>query len=414
MPVPLLTEWSWILGACLLLNLSFASDQRVTSVRGGLGLDGVQYYAMARQIPRELPPKAATPFVYRLGTPFLAAALAKSQDWVIAAGFDRVNFAANLLTISLLTVWLRRHVASAFARVLVVIFFMVEPHSPMRFAYYYPVYVDPAAITFLMAGLLGLDWFELRRGFPRAAGITLLVAVGVAFREVVLVVGIAMLFVKHDGWADRLKSCAWLPLVTGTAVFAAIQVWTGVDAGAGEVRRWLTEKTLLQLVLAWFLVFGPLLIVPIYYARASLRLLVQHPGWLAYLAVLAPLAWVGGSDTERLIVFASPVVYLLIANGLALTGLGATSPIAVGLVVAQLISSRLFLPIEGPLASAVVESQEWTRLPSALTWLARYDSLWTQFCGPAALHAYAVSYGLISLGMVVILHYVTRRQVLQK
>ncbi len=406
MPIPRAAEWSWILGACLLLNLSFASFQPVNRSNGGLAYDGQHYYAMARQTPRDLPPRGAAPFVYRIGTPFLAAALAKTQDWVIAAGFDRVNLAANLLTVILLTVWLRRHVADAVGRVLVVVFFMVEPHSPMRFAYYYPIYVDPAALMFLVGGLLGLDWFAARPGFTRAVGLATLISVGVAFREVVLVIAVAMLFVPSPGWMARARSFVWLPLACGTIVLVAIHAWAiALDTPSnyttlGEVRRWLSEKSVTQYILAWFLVFGPLLVLPFCYGKASVRLLINRPDWLAYLTVLATLAWVGGSDTERLVVFASPVVYLLIASGLGWMGIAATSPVMAVFVLAQLISSRIFVPIGGPAAPPVVGTTEWNRTASQINWVSTYDSLWSQFCGSEAIAAYLLWYGVLGAGVV--------------
>lgn len=398
------TEWSWILGAGLLLHLFFASFQPVTVAHGGLAYDGQHYYAMAQQTPRQLPPRADAPFVYRIGTPLLSAAVAKSLDWVIAAGFDRVNLAANLLTVILLTVWLQRHVADAAARVLVVVFFMVEPHSPMRFAYYYPVFVDPAAQMFLVAGLIALDWFRERAGFARALGVTALVGAGVVFREVVLVIAVAALFTPRGRWAERLRAGAWLPLLGGGLVLAAIHSWVIASHSAysttGEVLRWLREKAPWQYIIAWFLVFGPLLVMPMVAAGTSLRRLRERPDWLVYLLAVAVLAWIAGSDTERIVVFASPIVYLLMANGMVAAGLAKRSPLLTACVLAQLISSRIFVPIGGPTAPPIVGTTEWNRLAGSLTWISTYDSLWSQFCGSPALVAYAVWYGVIGVAIV--------------
>lgn len=405
MPISRATEWSWILGAGLLLHLFFASFQPVTVAHGGLAYDGQHYYAMAQQTPRQLPPKADAPFVYRIGTPLLSAAVAKSLDWVIAAGFDRVNLAANVLTVILLTIWLQRHVASAAARILVVVFFMVEPHSPMRFAYYYPVFVDPAAQMFLVAGLVALDWFRERAGVARALGLTALVAAGVVFREVVLVIAVAALFTPRGRWSERLRAGAWLPLLGGGLALAAIHSWViasnppAAYSATGEVLRWLREKTPWQYAIAWFLVFGPLLVLPLVSAGTCLRRLRERPDWLVYVLAVAVLAWIGGSDTERILVFASPIVYLLMAKGVMDAGLAKSSPLLTACVMAQLISSRIFVPIGGPTAPPIVGTTEWNRLAGSLTWISTYDSLWSQFCGSSALLAYAVWYGVIGLAI---------------
>ena len=79
-------EWCCALFAFLVLNLSYAGSQPLnnfleSNAHEELGADGQVYQAMAKGLPRELPPPGVAPFVYRLGTPFLAATLAKSQDW---------------------------------------------------------------------------------------------------------------------------------------------------------------------------------------------------------------------------------------------------------------------------------------------------------------------------------------------
>src|SRR5438067_816690 len=120
-------EWAWIVFAFLLLNLAYANSQPVNNVHEGFGsgqVYGQVYYAVAKNTPRELPPHGEAPFVYRIGTPFLAAGLAKSLDWPISAGFDRLDIAVNALSVFLLTLLLKRHVANAFARLLVIVAFM--------------------------------------------------------------------------------------------------------------------------------------------------------------------------------------------------------------------------------------------------------------------------------------------------
>ena len=49
------TEWAWVLGAFALLTLGYAATQPVHPAEG-LGGDGQAYHAMAKAMPRELPP----------------------------------------------------------------------------------------------------------------------------------------------------------------------------------------------------------------------------------------------------------------------------------------------------------------------------------------------------------------------
>ena len=104
-------EWFWILITFLVLNLTYASTQPINNFHEGLaehslGTGAQVYYPTAKNAPRELPPQGMAPFVYRLGSPLLAAGLAKSRDRPIAAGFDRLNIAFNALSVVLLALLL--------------------------------------------------------------------------------------------------------------------------------------------------------------------------------------------------------------------------------------------------------------------------------------------------------------------
>ena len=418
-------EWLWILVSLLLLNLTYASTQPVTTFNEGLGSEGPHYHAMAKNLPRVLPPRGVSPFVYRLGTPVLAAGLAKSRDWVISAGFDRLNVAFNTLSVILLALLLQRHVASVFARLLVIGAFMVEPHSPVRYSYFYPVDVDPAALAGLLVGLLGIEWFHSRPGRPRAALLALVVAIGVTFREVMLVVGVCALFCRASGtasglgsrpssWSEALagrgRSWHWLPLVSGILTLLAIHWWvvaTPSDHSVpAEALRWLREKSLLRYGVAWFLVFGPLLAVPAYFWRRTLSYLRERPAFPAYLSLLAVLAWIGGGETERLLVFASPVVYVLIARAVTFAGVGPTTVAMASLLSAQAISSRVFSPIGGPIQPPQVRAEVWERLGASKTaWALSYENMWSQFCAPSMMTLYLLWYGLVGGSVLCFLWY---------
>lgn len=406
-------ECNWVFGAYLLLYLSFASFQPVNTLHEGLVYDGQHYFAMARQTPRDLPPKAPAPFVYRVGTPMLAAAIAKPLDWVLARGFDHVNTAATLTTVLLLSLWLRRHVAEPAARLLVVIFFMVSPHGPMRFANYYPINVDPAGLMFVMAGLVALDWLRCRPTVVRVAAVSFLVTAGVAFREVVLVVGLMALLLRVAP-RTRYRAFAWMPLAGGLVMLFSIRAWV-VETHSDystlvEVARWSREKSVIQFILAWFLAYGPALTLILFQARASIRTLWARPDWLVYLVAGAAAALFGGSDTERLLVFVSPIVYLLMAQSLTRSGFPMTSPAVAILVVLQLVSFRVFVPIGAPTPPPNVVGTEWNRLPTELAKLSSYDSLWTQFCGAETLRFYLVWFGALAIGIVAVSRLAGRRR----
>ncbi len=397
-------EWVWIVGACALVHLLYSSVQPVTSRHDGLAYDGQIYFAVAQQTPRQLPPKAPAPFVYRIGTPMAAAAIAKSQDRVLAEGFDTVNRLAATATVLLFAWWLQGHLPSTAWRIAIVILFMLMPHAPLRFGYHYPINVDAAGLMFIMAGLVALDWLAARWTLPRVLALAALVAVGVVFREIVLLIGLACLVSPRGPTREAPRWLAVLPLLAGTATYLLIRAWvTATPTGYGElaeVWRWVQTKSVVQVLLAWLLVFGPMLIVPLCYPAEQARLLAGRPDWLVVLAAIGVISAVGGSDTERLAVFAAPLVYLLIGRALAGTPFSLASSVMALLIFAQLISARVFLPLGVQIVPPHVADTEWNRVPSFLRWLSDYDSLWTQFCGPAALRAYLVWFGALAIAIV--------------
>lgn len=412
-------ERAWVLLAFVLVSLAYSASQTVDPGEGR-GYGGQAYHAMAKAMPREFPPQGIAPHVYRWGTPLVAAGLAKSQDWVIAAGFDRLNLAFNALSVLLLTVLLQRHVPSLRARALVIMAFMVEPHSPVRLAFVHPMAVEPAAMAGLLAGLLGIDWFHSRPHPRRAVLLALLVSAGMVFHEAILIVGICVLFMPSSqpaagGWRNRLvtldRTGAWLPLVLGMATLAVVHAWVTVTpsdySALAEALRWLTEKSPLSYGLAWFLVFGPLLVVPLFYWRTSAGFLHERPAMLAYLALCALVGWIGDGQTERLLTLASPVVYILIARALPVASMSVS--LLGGLAVMQAMSSRVMFPIGGPIAPPQVRTEIWERFGSpTVAWALSYQNMWSQFCAPAMVPVYLFWYGITGGCALALLWYQAR------
>lgn len=399
-------EWWWILVAFLLLNLTYASSQPLTTINDGLGHEGRIYHAMAKGFPRQMPPHGTAPDVYRPGMPLLVAALAKSQDWVISAGFDRLNVIFNALSVIGLTLLLRRHVASASARLLVIIVFMIEPHSPVRYAYFSPMDITPATMAWLAAGLCAIGWYQLRPTLFRMGAVAVLVGMGVGFHEVVLVVAVCALFCAAPEQSSN--DWRWLPLASGTASYLVLRLWTvetpSAFSGYDEIFRGLSEKSLLQYGLAWFLVFGPFLALPVIFWRQSVRFLVDRPVLLVYLSITAVLGWSIGGDAERPIVLASPVVYILIARAMELSRLDTISGAAVSLLLAQALSLRVFTHVGGPIDPPQAISEVWERLGSESTkWLLSYDNMWSRTCAPAMTAFYLAWYGVLGAGTTVFL-----------
>jgi len=410
-------EWLWVMSAFVLLTLGYATTQPVHPGEGA-GEDGQAYHAMAKAMPSELPPNAVAPFAYRVGMPLAAAGLAKGLDWVISAGFDRLNLAFNALSVILLTVLLQRHVSSVFARMVVILAFMIEPHSPVRLSFIHPLSTDAAVLAGLLVGLLGIEWFQGRPTPSRAWVLAAFVAAGVVVHEVLLITGLCVLFCHLPGdepratsWpaalAARLRALdrtgAWLPLISGLAVLAALHAWVvptpSVYSFSGELARWFGEKSLTRLGLAVLLVFGPALVLPILNWRDSLLFLRQRPVFAAHLMICGLWAWLGTGQTERGLALASPVVYLLVGPPLVNLVANPTTFAATALVVLQSLSSRVFSAI-GPIEPPVARSEVWERLGWAdVSWALSYSNLWSESAAASMVSVYWTWY--ITTGAVI-------------
>lgn len=400
------TEWWCVLVAFVLLNLAYASNQSLTRTNDGFGHDGRVYHAMAKGFPRQMPPSAPAPYVYRPGMPFMVAAVAKSQDWVLSAGFDRINIVLNVFSVVGLIILLRRHVSSAPARLVAVFAFMIEPHSPIRHAYFSPMDLAPVTMAGLIAGLCLVGWYQARPSFARMSAVAVIVGLGVFFHEAILLIGVCTLgCAAPENTSDDWR---WLPLTSGTVGLLAVRLWA-VETPSGfsgyeELLRGLDQKSLLQYGLAWLLVFGPLLAVPLFYWRRSARFLVDHPVLLLCLSVSALLAWSVGGEAERWLVLASPVVYLLIALGVMWARLELTLGALAGIVLLQALSSRIFAQIGGPIDPPEVGSEVWERLGWAgAKWALSDDNMWSLTSAPLMTYVYAIWYGLIGVGIIAFL-----------
>ena len=305
-------------------------------------------------------PHAAAPYVYRLATPWLVGRFWPAN---IVTGFRTINLAAAAATTLLLLVWLRRFVAERWARLVVVALFIVEWHGPARFISYYPVYVDPLIYPFLIGGLILIETIRTSDGAVRRRrlwALTVLCVLGTLCREVMAVIPIALLFAIYPigrsapqrAGPRRFDSRLLMPLIATVATLVATRLLTQprlLPPMIGTVVFFLRHKPVYTWVLAWFITFGPVLMLPLYDWRRTCRALAGQQHLAAYLVSFAILAYIGGHDTERYLFWTMPVVYLLIAQALVAHGraLGNTYLAAV-LVVAQAVSARVFWSIPSP------------------------------------------------------------------
>jgi len=399
----------WVALAFMACCAYFGATQPVAP-REAAGGEGQALHAMAKALPRGFA-EVAAPHSSRIGLPVSVAVVAKSLDWVIAAGFDRLNFLFNFVSVILLTWLLRTHVKLAPLRIALVIAFLIEPHSPVRLSYVHPVSSDAVVMMLMLAGLAGIHWFERRPGPARAAAIAALVSIGVLFHEALLLIAVCMLFTRLDagGWRARLaamdRTGAWLPVVAAALTLFALKSWQPGSLWLAESND-LLPLTVSRYVLAWFLVFGVLLLSPALRWTRTVRYLKERPALVVFAAACAVGAWWGGHP-ERTIALASPV--MLIVAGRALTPL-VKSPVPATALALQAMSSRMLVPIGGPIATPEVVGEVWERMVSArLTWALSYSNMWSRLCAPAMLGVYAAWYATAAAIALVFVPRLARR-----
>jgi hypothetical protein len=350
-------EAAVVAGAFLAVNLVGLAFQHIITQYNGQGGDGVVYYHMARQMQSGQLPFEQGPWTFRIGTPFLASLFPGD----LLDSFRLVNIAANALTVVLLAVWLRMNLSSWKVRALMCVLFLIAWHAPARYTYYNPVHVDSWQFVALLAGLILIHHVR-QDGLTkqRVLALTALSLVGALFRETVIIIPLALLCVSNpmrDGLRADLKRfnaqppAQYLPLL-GSIIGIGLTHLLAHESGSqhysfvAAASYWLLNKGPLLYLHAWFLAFGPVLVVLITNLRGLGRFLATHQYQLAYLLVMALLGQIGGTDTERFLFWGMPVVYVLIGKAIESKGRVMASWGLVALMVAgQAVSQRLFWTI---------------------------------------------------------------------
>jgi len=107
---------------------------------------------------------------------------------------------------------------------------------------------------------------------------------------------------------------------------------------------WMYDKPLLTYLHAWFIAFGPMIVLPLLNCNLITTFFRTHRFHLIFLVMISILGWIGGSDTERIIYYAMPIVYVQIANVLLDTmEVLKHSPILITFIILiQCVSQRIF------------------------------------------------------------------------
>jgi len=370
----------------------------------------------------------------RIATPWLAAQLrlpvkqvfpgldARAVDAVGrdgAASFFVVNLAASAVAALLMLLFLRHFIDSAPIRGLLVVCWMTMWHSPMRWTFFYPMNVDALFMVVLIAGLLVMERLRERRPIIVALALAPIVFAGTLVRESIVLVPASfaaaqMLALVRDRRVERVIASAVPFLALAAAWLLVRTIVTPVPGHAqwAEVATILRDKPLWTWVLGWFFTFGAgVVALTTAGHEEARRFLRTRPELATLLALCAFLGYFAGtgSDTERLLAWAAPVVLVLTGKVIVAwrETLGRERAVLMVLVMTQIVSSRILWPI--PLGSSTETpfshiEPNWDGLIAIadkfLVMYSGYPNLWS-FFGSREIHAAILVFD-IALTIVVI------------
>ena len=355
--------------------------QRPITYNDGLGWDGAQYAQLASQCGREQL-KALEPFTYRIGVPCLAAMASSTPK----RGLWMVNIAASVLLIFLLDAWLRRHLSGRVA-VVVLAGFALHWVAPLRQVWWYPTYIDPAALCAMVGALLAA-----RSVIPFA----LICFAGALIRETTIVVPLALIFgARIDKRPLATPVAGLVASFAGIALSHLVATPTSDYWVADAAFYWAYTKPLPSYLLAIFITYGPALSLLIVGWPAVKAHLDKFPEQAMLLAFVLVLAWVGGSDTERFLMWGAPVVLVLVGKAAEQVKWREAKGAAILLLVGVAVSSRWLLPI--PPDFVETPPRAWPLLTpwSAQSYLQLYSQNADRLMGAVALAEY------VALSMVI-------------
>jgi hypothetical protein len=323
--------------------------------------DAAQYYLVSSQLASGQVATAEAPYVYRLGLPWLAAQFWPSDP---TRGFWVINVACGLAIAAALSLWLRFGVERLAVRLALVTLFAAAWHAPVRYVHFNSGYVDPPFLLLVLVGLLMLQTMPATARALQVAAFAALIAAGAFVRETMLMLPASAMLLGNPIQSplvvgETLKRVRWfllVPIAAGMAVIAfthAVVVADTTRSFVAAALQWI-RKPPTSYLLAWYTAYGPVLALLAFDWRHAVADLRERQHLAGFLLLCAVLAYFGGSDTERFVFWAMPIVYLLIGRSFERhRQLFRNVMLGTGLIAVQAISARIFWTIPDPRLDAV-------------------------------------------------------------
>lgn len=349
---PQLLEWvsvALIFGVTSALSIVF---QHPLTINGGKGWDGMYYYNMIGIVRTWITTGTAeyfSPYAYRVGTPLLVL-LANPND--IFTGFKIVNQAAIITYVILFVVWLRYFVTDWRIRVLVSGLMITHYLGVVRWIYVYPINVDCWPLTLVTGALILMHRERLKPHWGNMAGLTLLSFIGLFFKESLIIIPTAFLIGNNPLKKVRLKPFSIgiekplyysLPLIAAVAALGIMHktMLVNEDYYVHYMILMILTRSPITFVVGLLYVFGPVLFLPFIDWKRQGKFLLAQPDLAVFIALGLVMTWFGTTDTERIALTISPMMYVLIGIAIENFRNVITVPLAALLGAAQVLAQRL-------------------------------------------------------------------------
>jgi len=321
------------------------------------GSDGKEYYDTAEQIAAGKTITAEVPYAYRIALPWLVG---KTFPHDLAQGFRTYNVIAAAASTALLFQLLLAFGIRPGTAVISTTLYVATWIGPARFVYFYPEYVDPPYIAIATGALLLIHTIRRRFSWSLVTWLCALCFVGAFVRTEAMLFPALSFVVVNFSLAGRAEgeegerpvpaAAIALPLLTTVAgLFLVRHIHMEPRRVIGQEGFWqlLQNKPLFILPLSFFLTFGPVIAVVVYDWRLLRDMVAKHGYLFVFLGCCFATSYLGGHENERYLIWAAPVMFLLIAMALERheRALLRSAWVFVGLLGAQALAEHIFFPI---------------------------------------------------------------------
>ena len=332
----------------------YKGQQRIT-LNEGKGWDGIYYYSITEQIQNGANPVVGEmPFIRRLGTPFLIVRFTEVTGINILDSALYVNLTGIFITVLLLFLWLKKFFKEFWICGLLSFLFMITWYAPVRFSFYVPLTSDSWGAVWFIAAMLVLD--SIRKSYVQKQNrafiayillYSIIVAVGNLFRESNAVLAILPFFIYNPfndlKWSSKnmtgldlpsffkrifQKYFVWQTLLLFTPVFFIVlsNIFINKHIAVSELNVYsyfeniltcLYTKTLPEYILGILIALGPFVLLTPFYTGQYKSIFSEKQELFALLIIALLFGYIGGTDTERILLMSGfPVLLIIIGESI--------------------------------------------------------------------------------------------------